>query len=170
MPDGATLTIATTNVELGPSDANLRLAVTPGAYVALTVRDTGVGMTAEVQAHLFETFFTTKAVGKGTGLGLATVHGIVTRSGGNVRVQSDTGRGTSFTVYFPSADAAGMVADVPQTLILHMTHHLTNGWVPQPARSRLGRRSRTKTASSTPTHIRKCDAPAHQHVPQLSAQ
>jgi PAS domain S-box-containing protein len=113
MPKGGTLTIETGNVELTAQHAGTRLAVTPGRYVALTVRDTGTGMTPEVQARLFEPFFTTKEPGRGTGLGLATVYGIVTQGGGNVAVHSEVPNGTAVTVYFPQAEAVEMVPDTP---------------------------------------------------------
>jgi PAS domain S-box-containing protein len=109
MPNGGTLTIQTANVDLDKQNASTHRPVTPGRYVALTLTDTGTGITPEVQAHLFEPFFTTKEPGKGTGLGLAIVEGIVTRNGGSVGVHSEVGKGTSFTVYFPQANAAEMV-------------------------------------------------------------
>ena len=103
MPLGGELTIATSNVTLH-DDAQHRLGalnIPAGEYVALTVSDTGLGISNEVQERMFEPFFTTKEVGKGTGLGLSTVYGIVQQSGGNISVESELGKGTSFRIYLP---------------------------------------------------------------------
>jgi PAS domain S-box-containing protein len=105
MPKGGTLTIATARIVLNEPDAKTHVAVRPGHYVVLTVTDTGIGMTPEVKARLFEPFFTTKTIDKGTGLGLATVHAIVTGNGGSIEVHSNVGAGTSFEVYLPETDA-----------------------------------------------------------------
>ena len=98
MPRGGTLTIATANVVLGDE----HLDMIPGPHVLLTVTDTGEGMSSEVRDRLFEPFFTTKESGRGTGLGLSMVHGIVRRCGGQIQVESAPGEGSKFHVYFPS--------------------------------------------------------------------
>lgn len=110
MPNGGHLTIETANIVFDEGHPRTAHDLQPGAYAQITVTDTGTGMDTATLARLFEPFFTTKDVGQGTGLGLATVHGIVTQSGGAVWASSEPGQGASFTVCFPQ------VAEAPEPL------------------------------------------------------
>ena len=115
MPSGGTLTIVAENVDVDEAYAREHLEASPGPHVMLAVIDSGVGMDKETQSHVFEPFFTTKERGKGTGLGLSTVFGIVRQSQGGIGFSSEPGKGTTFRLYFPRAEAGNEVTSEPAT-------------------------------------------------------
>ena len=116
MPDGGILRLATTNATLDAAFVQAHPGARPGAYVAVSVSDTGQGMDAATAAQVFEPFYTTKARGKGTGLGLATVYGIVKQAEGYVALETAPGRGATFAAYFPQVDAAEETVAAPPSL------------------------------------------------------
>jgi PAS domain S-box-containing protein len=121
MPQGGRLTLEATHAKLDLRTASRLGGIVPGDYIKLTVSDTGFGMDAETQAHIFEPFFTTKEPGKGTGLGLFTVYGIVSQNRGNMQVESTVGGGTTFIIYWPRVDGAvtRMEPEPPPSLAPH---------------------------------------------------
>lgn len=123
MPAGGRLMIETANATLNEDEAGQNGTVAAGSYVVLSVSDTGAGMDAETVARAFEPFFTTKEAGKGTGLGLAMVYGIVKQSGGDIRVFTEPGRGTTFKIYFPRLEGGVEAAVESPPFMLRPSGH-----------------------------------------------
>ena len=115
MPRGGELVIGTRNVRLPEAKLAETIDCRPGPYVQLTIADDGLGMSDEVKRHLFEPFYTTKGVGKGTGLGLATVYGIVHQAGGAIHCDSELGQGTEFRIYLPAVETSTTVFEAAMT-------------------------------------------------------
>jgi len=105
MPNGGALTIAAANCTISEQTSPIGVDLTPGAYVRISVTDTGVGMSRDTIDHALEPFFTTKPIGQGTGLGLSMVYGFVRQSGGNLKIYSEPGAGTSVQLFLPATDA-----------------------------------------------------------------
>lgn len=119
LPDGGVVMVKTDNISVGSTSNQFGATASPGNYVRLSVSDTGCGMDAVTKSHIFEPFFTTKQSGRGTGLGLSTVYGIVTQNGGFIDVWSEPGQGTVFNIYFPKLESEEDLPeqDTPRTLL-----------------------------------------------------
>jgi signal transduction histidine kinase/ActR/RegA family two-component response regulator len=117
-PEGGELIVSLEQAELGRETFRRLVDLKPGNYLKMTVSDTGCGMTPEIMAAIFDPYFTTKDLGEGTGLGLAVVHGIVQEYGGDIRVHSEPGKGTTFSLYFPTIEAKAKVSHQDETDLL----------------------------------------------------